>query len=124
MAVGDLKYKFIDKNGEQQELEIPASVLRSGKHRGLSNRETIMEYAAGQGYAVDAPEPKKTKTKTSKRNATRKPDEQKRKLITAIEETLSTFGSINVLNPERQLQIEINGELFEVTLTKKRTPKK
>ena len=122
MAVGDLKYKFIDKNGEQQELEIPASVLRSGKHRGLSNRETIMEYAAEQGYAVDAPEPKETKT--NKRNTTRKPDEQKRKLITAIEETLLIFGSINVLNPERQLQVEINGELFEVTLTKKRTPKK
>jgi len=123
MAVGDLKYKFVDKNGEQQELEVPASVLRSGKHRGLSNRETIMEYAASKGYAVDAPEPKKTKTKTGKRN-TRKPDEQKRKLIAVIGETLSIFGSINILNPERQIQIEVDGELFEVTLTKKRAPKK
>lgn len=122
MAVGDLKYKFIDKNGEQQEIEVSASILRSGKHRGLSNRETIMEYAASQGYAVDAPEPKKKKT-TTKRGTTRKPDEQKQKLISAIEETLSTFGSINVINAERQLQVDIDGVIFEVTLTKKRASK-
>ena len=122
MAVGDLKYKFIDKNGEQQEIEVSASILRSGKHRGLSNRETVMEYAASQGYAVDAPEPKKKKT-TTKRDTTRKPDEQKQKLISAIEETLSTFGSINVINAERQLQVDIDGVIFEVTLTKKRPPK-
>lgn len=120
MAVGDLKYKFIDKNGEQQEIEVSASILRSGKHRGLSNRETVMEYAASQGYAVDAPEPKK---KTTKRGTARKPDEQKQKLISAIEETLSTFGSINVINAERQLQVDIDGVIFEVTLTKKRTLK-
>ena len=121
MAVGDLKYKFIDKNGEQQEIEVPASALRSGKHRGLSNRETIMEYAANHGYAVDAP---KVKSKTTKRGFTRKPDEQKQQLISVIEEALSSFGFINVINAERQLQVDIDGVLFEVTLIKKRTPKK
>lgn len=119
MAVGDMHYKFIDKDGQTQEIDIPAEVLRKGKREGLSNRETMMRFCADQGFNVDAP---KAKSKP-KRKATRKPDEQKRAIIEVVNQALSALGEVNVTNEERQIQITINDDLFELTLVKKRKPK-
>lgn len=121
MAVGDMHYKFIDKDGKTQEVDIPAEVLRKGKREGLSNRETMMRFCADQGFNVDAP---KAKSK-SKRKPTRKPDEQKQSIINVLTEAMRMQGNveINIINAERQFQITIDGNLYEVTLVKKRQPK-
>lgn len=118
MAVGDMKYKFTDNDGQIQELEIPATVLRSGKHRGLNNRQTIMEYAFKQGFNVDESKIEKKISNTKARS--RKPNEVKRMIINKIQDAIQDLGEINVLNSERQIQIEINGNLYEVTLVQKR----
>ena len=121
MAVGDMHYKFIDKDGQTQEIDIPAKVLRSGKREGLSNRETMMRYCAEQGFNVDAPAAKSK----SKRKVTRKPDEQKQSIINVLANAMEEQGNveINVINPERQFQITLDNELYEITLVKKRKPK-
>lgn len=119
MAVGDMKYKFTDNNGDLQEVNVPAAVLRSGKRQGLSNKETIMKYAFENGYAVDAPVLPEKKP----RKFTRKPDTQKQKIIETIAAALEDDGKVTILNEERQIQIEINNDLFEITLVKKRKPK-
>ena len=119
MAVGDMRYKFTDKNGVAQEIDIPAEVLRKGKRQGLSNRQTMMAYAADHGFNVDAPAmPDKPKRKT-----TRKPDDQKRMIIDKMADVLAELGNTIIINPERQVQVDINGDLFEITLVKKRKPK-
>lgn len=120
MAVGDMHYKFIDKNGETQEIDIPAEVLRKGKREGLSNRETMMRFCAEKGFNVDAPATTKHKAKAKR---TRKPDEQKRAIMKAVSLALEEFGVVDNINPERQVQVQINGEVFELTMVKKRKPK-
>jgi len=122
MAVGDMHYKFIDKNGETQEVDIPAEVLRKGKREGLSNRETMMRFCAEKGFNVDAPATAKPKAKVKR---TRKPDEQKQSIINVLANAMEEQGNveINIVNPERQFQITLDNELYEVTLVKKRKPK-
>lgn len=119
MAFGDMTYKFIDKNGEQQSEVIPVDYLRAGKRAGWTNKETIMRYLAEKGYAVDAP--KETEKVKSRK---RKPNEQKLDLINLLKETLTQKGNVTVVNPERQVQVEIDGKVFEFTLVQKRAPKK
>lgn len=121
MAVGDLKYKFSDNDGTLQEIEVPAAVLRSGKKAGLTNRQTILKYAAEHGFNVDAP--KEAATPKKKVSRTRKPDEQKRQIIQIVSDSLGELGEINVVNVERQVQVVIDGETFELTLVKKRKQK-
>lgn len=121
MAVGDMIYKFTDLDGVPQELVVPATVLRSGKKRGLSNRETIMEYAFNEGFAVTQPEASPKKTKSTSRK--RQPNEKKRLLIERLVQSVSDLGEINVINPERQVQVSLDGQMFEFTLVQKRAPK-
>lgn len=118
MAVGDMTYKFTDNDGVAQEVVISAEVLRKGKRRGLTNRQTIMEYAFNEGFAVDQPEltPKETK-KTARK---RQPNDQKRELINALAAGMSEFGRVDILNPERVVQIVIEDKTFEFTLVQKR----
>jgi hypothetical protein len=119
MAVGDMKYKFTDQAGAEQEVMVPAEVLRKGKRAGKTNRQTILEYAAEQGFDVDVPQA--TPKKTSKR--TRKPNKTKADLIDRLSATLSDVGEVNVVNPERQVQVTIEGTIFEFTLVQKRSQK-
>lgn len=121
MAVGDMRYTFTDKQGQEHQVDIPAEVIRKGRRDGLSNRDTILLHLANNGYMVDAPAA--TKKEKKKPTRTRKPDEQKRMIIGMVGQTLSELGEVNILNEERQLQIAINGDLFELTLVKKRKPK-
>lgn len=121
MAVGDMRYTFIDKQGQEHQVDIPAEVIRKGKRDGLSNRDTIMLYLANHGYMVDAPAA--TKKEKKKATRTRKPDEQKRAIMKAVSLALEEFGVVDNINPERQVQVQINGEVFELTMVKKRKPK-
>ena len=121
MNIGDLRYTFTDKNGQSQVAEIPAEVLRKGRRKGQSNKDTIFIYLAEQGFAVDAP-----KVEQKKRTARpRKTDKQKQSIINVLVDAMRQQGNIkiNVINDERQFQFEINDELYEVTLVKKRKPK-
>lgn len=120
MAVGDMKYKFTDNDGVLQEVEIPAAVLRSGKHRGLTNRQTLMEYAFKQGFNVDEPKIEKKTPTTNTKARSRRPNDTKRAIISKIDDALQELGTTNVLNVERQIQVEIGDNLYEVTLVQKR----
>lgn len=121
MNIGDLRYTFTDKNGQSQVAEIPAEVLRKGRRKGQSNKDTILIYLAEQGFAVDAP-----KVEQKKRTARpRKADKQKQSIINVLVDAMQQQGNIkiNVINDERQFQFEVDDELYEVTLVKKRKPK-
>ena len=113
-----MKYSFTDKDGVTQEVNIPAEVLRKGKREKLTNKQTILRYVAEQGFYVDAPQID-AKPKTP-RARNRKPDEQKRQIIDKIADVLIDLGSVDIINPERQLQVQINGDIFELTMVKKR----
>ena len=121
MAVGDMRYTLIDKQGQEHQVDIPAEVIRKGKRDGLSNRDTIMLYLANHGYMVDAPAA--TKKEKKKATRTRKPDEQKLAIMKAVSLALEEFGVVDNINPERQIQLQINGDVFELTMVKKRKPK-
>ena len=121
MAVGDMRYTFTDKQGQEHQVDIPAEVIRKGKRDGLSNRDTIMLYLANHGYMVDAPAA--TKKEKKKATRTRKPDEQKRAIMKAVSLALEEFGVVEIVNPERQVRVQIIGDVFELTMVKKRKPK-
>lgn len=120
MQVGDLKYKFTDLNGEQQECVIPATEIRSGRRQGLSNKQAIMKYLFENGYAVEKVDVKMEK-KT--RKSTRKPNETKAALIKQLQDAMASNGEVVVINPERQLQVVIDGTTYEFTLVQKRGKK-
>ena len=124
MAVGDLRYKFTDNSGNPVEIDVPAAVLRAGKKNGFTNRETIINYAYEQGGYDVTPIEKKADDKKKTTHRTRKPNEQKKKLIDILANAMIDEGVVNIINPERQVQVEINGVTFEFTLVQKRTSKK
>lgn len=113
-----MKYKFTDKDGVIQEVNIPAEVLRKGKREGLTNKQTILQYIAGEGYNVDTPKIEQKPKVPKARN--RKPDEQKREIINRVADVLIDLGAVDIINPERQIQVQINGETYELTMVKKR----
>ena len=121
MNSGDLRYTVTDKTGQSQVAEIPAEVLRKGRRKGQSNKDTILIYLAEQGFAVDAPKVEQKK-KTAR---PRKADKQKQSIINVLVDAMQQQGNIkiNVINDERQFQFEVDNELYEVTLVKKRKPK-
>ena len=126
MAVGDMRYTFTDKQGKEHQVDIPAETLRKGRKDGLSNRDTIMLYLANNGYMVDATSStqQKKKTPSKKVTRTRKPDQQKQSIINVLVDAVKQQDlSVNIINIERQFQFELEGEMFEVTLVKKRKPK-
>ena len=120
MVIGGMRYGFTDNNGVEQTIEIPADVIRAGKRAGKTNRQTILEYAAEQGFEVDVPET--AAKKMTKR--TRKPNKTKADLIERLAAAMSDAGDVNVINAERQVQVVIDGTVFEFTLVQKRAPKK
>ena len=122
MAVGDMRYTFTDRQGQEHQVDIPAEVIRKGKRDGLTNRDTIMLYLANHGYMVDAPAVA-SKEKKKKATRTRKPDEQKLAIMKAVSLALEEFGVVDNINLERQVRVQINGDVFELTMVKKRKPK-
>ncbi len=58
--------------------------------------------------------------KKGKRKVERKPDEDKRELIKIIADA---FANCEIVNPERQIDLNYLGNHYSITLTKHRLPK-
>lgn len=145
-----LKHTFIAADGKPKTVNIPDEVLAQGRKERLSVSETIERYLSDEGYVVnDTVAELTTKAKAAGVNGAgrqsadnkkprkapqRKPDETKRALIRELNDCLSSLGetdsplnmihSIEVTNVERMIAFSIGDDKYEVTLSKKRKPKK
>ena len=140
--MADIKHTF-EYNGNEKTVTITDEVQRQGRADGLSLVETIERYLSDEGYIVNdtvtalTEKAKANGVNTAGRNQAaikkkrkapeRKPDETKRMLIAALNNTLSTLGyceDVEVTNIERMIKFRVNDDKFELTLGKKRKPKK
>lgn len=120
MNPGDLKNTFIDKNGIEQTVIIPAEVFRKARKEKISNKVAIDRYLAELGY-LDQTAVEETATAKTRKPRTRKPNDTKRGIIDLLSTTVTeAFGVTEITNPERQFRFEINGDVYEVTLVQKR----
>lgn len=138
-----LKHTFIAADGKPKTVNIPDEVLAQGRKERLSVSETIERYLSDEGYVVNdtvAELTDKAKAagvngagrqsadnKKPRKAPQRKPDETKRMLVRALENCLSTLGpceNVEVTNIERMIAFSIGDDKYEVTLSKKRKPKK
>ena len=136
------KHTF-EYNGEEKTITVPDEVVTQGRKENLTLHEIIERYLSDEGYIVDETVAELTdKAKANgmntagrikgegqkKRKApTRKPDETKRMLIAALENCISTLGNtenVEVTNIERIVAFSIGEDKYEITLSKKRKPKK
>jgi len=123
-----------------------AELRRLQKTLDLTVAEAVEVYLSDEGIEVDEEVTELTaKAKTAGAGAkalgerkerkapVRKPDELKRTLIAALAEFLETNElcapegtpvGVEITNIERMIAFEVGDEKFEVTLTKKRAPKK
>ena len=142
-----MKHTFITAEGTEKTINIPDEVLKQGRKEKLSVAETIERYLSDEGYVVDPTVAELTaKAKangvntagrvkgeaTKKRKApVRKPDETKRALISLLECSLVedpgqclNVENVEVTNIERMIAFSIGDDKYEITLSKKRKPKK
>ena len=63
------------------------------------------------------------KKETAPRKRERKVDEAKRTLIGTVVDALSSISNVEVLNPERELTFDYNGNNYKLVLTKTREKK-
>lgn len=120
MNPGDLKNTFIDKNGIEQTVVIPAEVFRNARREKISNKIAIDRYLAEQGY-LDQTAVEETATAKTRKVRTRKPNDTKRAIIDQLADCMvGAYGSVEIVNPERQFRFEYEGKTFEVTLVQKR----
>ena len=64
------------------------------------------------------------KIETKPRKREHKPDNDKREIIQTLDDALCDLAdNVIVINPERELQIEFNGALYKITLSKPRGEK-
>lgn len=124
MNPGDLKDTFIDKDGIERTVVIPAEVLRAARREKISNRVAIDRYLAEQGFLDETAVEETAKAKEQRKPRTRKPNDTKRGIINllvdAVNEAYDEYGKTEVTNPERQFRFEIDGKTYEVTLVQKR----
>ncbi len=122
MNPGDLKNTFIDKNGVEQTVVIPAEVFRNARREKISNKVAIQRYLADQGYLDETAVEETAKADTQKRTRTRKPNDMKRGIIDLLSAAMTAqFGVVEVTNPERQFRFVVDGKTYEVTLVQKRS---
>lgn len=141
-----MKHTFIAADGKSKTVNIPDEVLAQGRKERLTVKETIERFLSDEGYIVDPTvEALTEKAKANKVNGAgrqqgekkkrkapvRKPDETKRALIVLLNEMLhdvpaSDIGvdSVEVTNIERMIAFSIGDDKYEITLSKKRKPKK
>ena len=122
MNPGDVKYSFTDKNGDAAVVIIPAEVFRQARRNKISNAVAIATYLAEQGYR-DKSEVEETAKAHAPRTKTRKPNDTKRHIVEIIASSLGDHGinGVEITNVERQLQFQIDGKTYEVTLVQKRS---
>lgn len=137
-----MKHTFITAEGVEKTINIPDEVLMQGRKEKLSVKETIERYLSDEGYVIDptvAELTNKAKAnglntagriqgETKKRKApTRKPDMVKRALIVALNDFLCDYAGtqdVTVTNIERVIAFSLGDDKYEITLSKKRKPKK
>lgn len=123
MNPGDLKNTFIDKNGIEQTVVIPAEVFRNARREKIGNKVAIDRYLAEHGY-LDETAVEETAKAKERKPRTRKPNDTKRAIINllvdSVNEAYFEYGTAEVTNPERQFRFEIDGKTYEVTLVQKR----
>ena len=122
MNPGDLKNTFIDKNGNEQTVVIPAEVFRNARREKISNKVAIDRYLAKQGY-LDQTAVEETAKAKERKPRTRKPNDTKRGIIDLLATTMgneSDVSNLEIINVERQFHFEIDGKTYEVTLVQKR----
>jgi hypothetical protein len=120
MNPGDLKNTFIDKDGNEQTVVIPAEVFRNARKEKISNKVAIDRYLADQGY-LDKTAVEETAKAKAPKTRTRKPNDTKRGIIDLLSAAVTEqLGVTEVINPERQFRFEIDGKTYEVTLVQKR----
>ncbi len=131
-----MRYKVDGKN-----INIPDIFIeKQMKTLGLSRQEAVDLYLSDEGIK-DTPEvneltmkakaagtgAKATGEKTERKAPERKPDEIKRAMIAQIAfyvEATVGVSNLEITNIERMIAFEYNGEKYEITLTRKRKPKK
>ena len=133
-----LKCTFVNKNNEQQTIEIPREFIdRTRRSLGCDVREACQIYLSDEGYIEnDYVEFLNAKANGTKRGAPkRKEDLVKRALIEKLFECVRDSAlpvddgscplieNAAVTNPERIIQFKINDDIYELTLSKKRKPK-
>lgn len=122
MNPGDLKNTFIDKNGNEQTVVIPAEVFRNARREKISNKVAIDRYLAEQGY-LDQTAVEETAKAKERKPRTRKPNDTKRAIIDQLADCIANAGyddKLEITNPERQFRFEVDGKTYEVTLVQKR----
>jgi len=130
-----MRYKVDNKN-----INIPDQVIDLGIKEGLTRQEAVDRYLSDEGYAVDptvAALTEKAKAagtgahntaiKAKRKAPERKPDEIKRSVIQGLYEYIygqPTVTGIAITNVERVIAFTmVDGENYELTLTRKRKPK-
>lgn len=144
-----MKYTFINEKGAEQTVTVPDDYIKINKHNlGLSTKDAIMMYLSDEGYIsndiVDelTAKAKENGVSTGARGGktrkapTRKPDYTKRALVDLLYAALEKSAGIDVedktvhidnmevTNIERMIAFTIGNDKYEVTLSKKRAPKK
>lgn len=134
-------------NGKEKTITIPDDVLTQGRKEGLSVSDTIDRYLSDEGYVIDETVAALTdkakangvngagrvKGETGKKRKApvRKPDYTKRAIIEILADTVRemritdvTPHDVEVTNIERIVAFSLGDDKYEITLSKKRKPKK
>lgn len=141
-----MKHTFIMADGNTKTVNIPDEVLAQGRKERLSVKETIDRYLSDEGYIVDpmvAELTDKAKAagvngagrqqgeKKKRKAPVRKPDYTKRAIIEILADVVKdmeitdlTPHDVEVTNIERMIAFSIGEDKYEITLSKKRKPKK
>ena len=141
-----MKHTFITAEGREKTINIPDEVLTQGRKEKLSVAETIERYLSDEGYVVDpvvAELTAKAKAngvnnagrvqgeKKKRKAPVRKPDYTKRAIIEILADVVKdmtitdlTPHDVEVTNIERMIAFSIGEDKYELTLSKKRKPKK
>ena len=134
-------------NGKEKTITIPDDILTQGRKEGLSVSDTIDRYLSDEGYVIDETVAALTdkakangvngagrvKGETGKKRKApvRKPDYTKRAIIEILADTVRemritnvTPHDVEVTNIERIVAFSLGDDKYEITLSKKRKPKK
>lgn len=118
-----MKYTFVDGNG-QRTVFIPDEYIYEAKRTGMSNKEAIDAFIAGESLAEIATKAPVDKSTTQVKSARkRKENPVKRELIASLFDFLCSETSVSdteIVNPERLIRFSLGKDVFEITLSKKR----
>lgn len=145
-----LKHTFVTADGQKKTVNIPDEVIVQGRKEGLNTNDIIERYLSDEGFLVNDTVQELTDKakaagvnnagrvtgeKTKRKAPTRKPDMVKRALIVGLNEylcslwesdvtILNKIDDIEIKNIERIIAFSIGDDKYELTLSKKRKPKK